>query len=279
MNQGYVKLWRKTADSRVFQNEGLLKVWIWCLLRAAHKEIWVSIKTGRGQTEVLLKPGQFIFGRDSAAKKLRMKPTTVWVRMLKLKHLGNIDIESDRQYSIITIINWESYQSENKKNDIESDYRMTGKCLPNDTYKNDKKEKNNSNADKSGKKSKHNIFSQWWCEKYEMAFGKKYIITNGKKFGGQVQKLLSLPIEFKDLQYMAIEFFNDEDHFLSGDGDNPGTGYHIGMFLTKMGNNVYQKYQNEEFREKYKKHIVDGLLSKKGKPTQDAFTYVSGPEI
>lgn len=138
MNRGYIKLWRKTVDSRIFQNEGLLKVWIWCLLKANHESAWVSIKTGKGQIEIFIKPGQFVFGRESAAKELRMKPSTVWLRIRKLKDLGNCDIQSNTQYSIITIINWEFYQSQNKKDNSQHDRQMTGKEQPNDTNKNDK---------------------------------------------------------------------------------------------------------------------------------------------
>jgi len=63
--------------SRVFQNEGLFKIWMWCLLKANHKGQWIIIKTGRGTTEVWIEPGQFIFGRLTAAKELKMKPSTV----------------------------------------------------------------------------------------------------------------------------------------------------------------------------------------------------------
>lgn len=141
MNRGYVKLWRKTIDSQVFSNEGLLKVWVWCLLRANHKPAWATIKTGRGETEILLEPGQFIFGRHSAAKALRMNPSTVWKRILKLQSIGNLNIESDYQYSIITIVNWNSYQPPKNESDSESDYQVTTKEQPSDTEKNDKNDK------------------------------------------------------------------------------------------------------------------------------------------
>ena len=139
MNDGYIKAYRKTMRSQVFQNEGLFKVWMWCLWKASHKEQWVKIKTGRGFTEVHLLPGQFIFGRKSAAKELKMKPSTVWKRIIKLKNMQNCDIESNTHYSIITVINWEFYQGSEKKGTS----KVTGKEQPSDTYKNDKNEKNN----------------------------------------------------------------------------------------------------------------------------------------
>ena len=140
---GWVKMHRKLACSRVFQNPDLLKVWIWCLLRANHSEVWVTIKTGRGETEVFLKPGQFIFGRKSAAKELRMKPSSIRNRMKKLENMRNLDMQPDTHYTIITITNWSSYQLVEKKEDSEEDRHRTTKGQPKDTDKNDKKEKKN----------------------------------------------------------------------------------------------------------------------------------------
>ncbi len=127
MNRGYFKMWRKIVESAVFQNEGLLKTFIWCLAKAAYKETFVTIRTGRGVSEVRITPGSFIFGRHSAAKELHMSPSTVWKRILKLKKLEILNIESNSHYSIITIINWIIYQAETGKGNIESNRQVTGK--------------------------------------------------------------------------------------------------------------------------------------------------------
>lgn len=127
MNRGYIKLWRKIEDSAVFQNEGLLKVFLWCLLRANHKDAFVQVRTGRGFSEVKLLPGTFLFGRESAAKELHMSPSTVWKRILKLKKLDFLNIESNSHYSIIHIINWIVYQASSENSNSESDRQVTGK--------------------------------------------------------------------------------------------------------------------------------------------------------
>lgn len=127
MNRGYFKTWRKITDSAIFQNEGLLKVSIWCLARAAYKETFVMVRTGRGVSEVNLSPGSFLFGRDSAGRELNMSPSTVWKRMLKLKKLEFLNIESNSHYSLITIINWIIYQADMEKGNSESDRQVTGK--------------------------------------------------------------------------------------------------------------------------------------------------------
>jgi ribosomal protein L16/L10AE len=141
MDNGWIKLYRKSIDSRVFQNEGLWKVWTWCLLKANHKEQWVSITTGKGTNEILVKPGQFIFGRKTAAKELRMAESSVRNRIEKLKNTQKLDIKTDTHCSIISIINWESYQTEEIREDTQKDRQRTGKGQAKDTNKNVKNDK------------------------------------------------------------------------------------------------------------------------------------------
>jgi len=108
----YIALYRKLLSSAVFHNEGLLKVWIWCLLKTTHsKKRIVPITTGKGISEVEIVKGQFIFGRKKAAQELNMNPNTVYKRMKKLKKLGNLTMQSNTHYSIVSIINWDVYQT------------------------------------------------------------------------------------------------------------------------------------------------------------------------
>jgi len=144
---GYVKLYRKIFDSRVWANEGLLKVWLWCLLRANHKDTWVTVKTGRSETEVMVKPGQFIFGRKTAGKSLKMPPSTVWKRILKLEDMQNLNTERNTHYTIVSIVNWDSYQGVETKGNTKGDRQVTGKEQASDTDKNEKNDKNSNIPD------------------------------------------------------------------------------------------------------------------------------------
>ena len=107
----WLKLHRKSLDSVVFANAELWKIWSWCLMRASYKTNHVPIQTGRGETVVTLEPGQFICGRNEAARALKMKPTTFRNRLAKLKKLGNIDTQTTPHFSIITVRHWETYQN------------------------------------------------------------------------------------------------------------------------------------------------------------------------
>ncbi len=127
MERGWVKLWRKLLDSEIFQNEGVLKVAIWALLRANHREAWVPVKTGRGKTVVHLKPGQFIFGRRTAAKELKMPPSTFRNRLHFLKKARFMDHQADHHYSIGSVVNWEAYQPDEKKGNHQEDHQRTTK--------------------------------------------------------------------------------------------------------------------------------------------------------
>jgi hypothetical protein len=196
MNDSFVFLYHKTLESRVFKNEGLLKVWIWCLLKANYKESWVTLKTGKSSIEVKVMPGQFIFGRNSAAKQLRMNPETVRKRMNKLKNMQNLTINSTNQYSLVTIVNWESYQG--KKNKVPA--KVPGKYQASTTNNKDNKDNN---------KEKH-IYGEFKnvrltdeeSEKLKAQFGEEgtsfwieqlsaYVESKGKKYKSHYATILN----------------------------------------------------------------------------------------
>ena len=110
MDSGYVRLWRKSSESAVFQDPHLWQLWTWCLFKAAWKPQVVAQKTGVGNTLVNLRPGQFIFGRKSAAKALKQPASSIRNRMEKLEKLGNLDTQVDTHWTIVTIRNWDIYQ-------------------------------------------------------------------------------------------------------------------------------------------------------------------------
>jgi len=138
---GWIKLHRKTLDSKVFQNEKLLKTFVWCLLKASHKEY----EFFHGRQKISLRPGQFITGRKKAGEELDMPPSTAWFYLNLLKADSTIDIKSNNKYSLITIINWDLYQSDgdnfNSNLDSNLDNKRTTNGQQTDTYKNDKNDK------------------------------------------------------------------------------------------------------------------------------------------
>lgn len=142
MERGWVRLWRKVLDSDVFAHEGLLKVFIWCLLKANRRAASVPVRTGRGETVVHLQAGQFIFGRKKAAKALLMPPTTVEDRVKRLVDIGVLGRQPHTHFSILSVCNWSDYQSSPVNSD-ESGTQPAPNRHPTGTDKNKQNEQKN----------------------------------------------------------------------------------------------------------------------------------------
>lgn len=149
--QGWIKLHRKLLENPIFNDPHLLKLWIYCLLKATHKERKQIV----GKQIVELKPGQFVTGRFALAEEYNRgaKPKdivsdrTLWRWIKFLEECEFLSIKSTTKYSVITITNWDRYQ--------ENDQQMTNKRPSNDqqmtTNKNDKNEKNDKKEDYTSK--------------------------------------------------------------------------------------------------------------------------------
>lgn len=142
---GWIKLHRALKDNAIFDNEKLLKVFIWCLLKATHTGYEQLI----GRQKVWLEPGQFPTGRNKAGAELNMAPSTAWEYLKLLETNKTINIKSNSKYSIVTIENWGLYQSEEEKSNIKSDSKPDIKSTSNqqqiNTNKNVKNVKNEKN--------------------------------------------------------------------------------------------------------------------------------------
>lgn len=149
--EGWIKVHRKLLESNVFQNEKLLKVWIWCLLKATHTEQSPII----GTQIVHLKPGQFIFGRNKAAEELKMSPSTVYRYIKILKKNTNLSLKVNNKFSVVTIENWGLYQTDNEK----VDNKWTTNEQQMNTYKNVKNVKNDINRKHNERKYDDNFFN------------------------------------------------------------------------------------------------------------------------
>lgn len=145
-----MKLHRQALDSDVFADPDLWYLFSWCLLSAGHKERHLSAKTGRGRTLITVGPGQFIYGRKSAARELRLKESTLRNRMKRLESLGTIVIQPDTHFSLVTLTNWSTYQASSGDGGHPTgqakDRQATGKGQRKNTTKNGEKGKNGENV-------------------------------------------------------------------------------------------------------------------------------------
>ncbi len=194
MSGGWIKLHRKLLDSSIFTSDSGLRIWIWCLLRANHDECDVFV----GIHKVHLMPGQFIFGRESASESLGISPSTVrnWINILQQD--SRIDIKPTNKYSVISVLNWNDYQSlDNKK-----DNRITTEKQQNNTDKNEKNEKNiyiNENPlseDSSFEKEMQDREQEEKIEETELSVGEQYLKSKTDN---------AKPNITQEFQYQALE--------------------------------------------------------------------------
>jgi len=196
-NKTFILLSRSILDSEVFASQKLLKIWIWCLCKANHKERFVPFKTGKGEITVNVKRGQFIFGRHKAEEELFIDGSTIYKIMQRLQLLGNISIKSNRQYSVITICKYDTYQTpDNYKvtsNEQASNKQVTGKSQASNTN-NNVNNVNNVNNEKKGsrritkfvKPTKQELDD--YCQKMKYAINTEKFLAHYNSNGWKVGK-------------------------------------------------------------------------------------------
>ena len=118
---GWVKLWRKSLDSDVFQNPKVFMFWCYCLMKASHKEYNALV----GYQQVPLKPGQFIFGLKKAKKESGLSIQTLRTCLKCLVNLGNLTTKPTTKYSLISVVNWEVYQSDKISSNTQTNKQLT----------------------------------------------------------------------------------------------------------------------------------------------------------
>jgi hypothetical protein len=138
MHRGYVKLWRKSLDSGLVQNAEAWQLMTWCLLKASHR----PHKQLVGKQVVELKPGQLVFGRHAAAKELCSTERKIRTSLDLLKNMDFLTIKATSKYSVITIVNWDTYQQERPASDQQATSKRPASDQQTTTNKNDKNAKN-----------------------------------------------------------------------------------------------------------------------------------------
>ena len=124
-------------DNPIFDNPNLLRVWLWCLLKASHEHHQQMI----GLQIVDLEPGQFVTGRFKGSDELKINPSTFYKYLKTLEKLKMINLKSNNKMTIITIENWRKYQVEDAETYQQNNNKITTKEQQSNTNKNDKNDK------------------------------------------------------------------------------------------------------------------------------------------
>ncbi|MDA9762205.1 hypothetical protein N9C84_03950 [Desulfobacterales bacterium] len=134
MNRGWVKLYRKSLETGWMGNHVLWALWTYLLLKASHKEHALMV----GNQKVHLKPGQLVFGREKAAKELKVGIQQIRSRLAFLRSAQKLTIKATNRFSIITIMNWDTYQYDEREKGQQDNHQSTTKQPQTRMLKNEK---------------------------------------------------------------------------------------------------------------------------------------------
>lgn len=127
---GWVKLYRSTYASDIARDVELLGVWTSLLMIAN----WQHSDFPWGGARKTLPPGSIVFGWDQFAAEIGTSSAKLRRRIAYLVKTGRITRESSNQGTIVTICNWDKYQTEHADYDKQpaSNQKTTNKRPTND---------------------------------------------------------------------------------------------------------------------------------------------------
>ena len=118
----WIKLHRRLLDSDVFKSDKPedLKLWIYFLLKASHKNYSFSFKVQGTQECIIIGPGSFVAGRQKIAEETGVSESKIRRFLEAKKATRKLTIKTTKQYSVITICKFKEYQLEEGEDNQES---------------------------------------------------------------------------------------------------------------------------------------------------------------
>lgn len=165
MSEGWIKLHRKFEDWEWFNNSEMVHLFIYLLLNANHEDgKWRGIE---------IKRGQIITGLLKLNEKTKISIQKIRTCLSKLEKTGEINKQTTNKYSIITILNYDSYQGEQQTINKQVNKQSTNNQQTTNNKQECKNEKNEKNK---------RIFIAPTVEEVENYFNENgYCIEAGRK--------------------------------------------------------------------------------------------------
>lgn len=111
MHRGFVKVYRRILEVDFYTKQSLKATFLHCLLKAVYKPQTVMVSNKR----VHLKPGQFVTSIREFAKETGLRCSTVNRNLKRLSYNNLTLVKTEHQYTLITVINWDTYQGYQEK--------------------------------------------------------------------------------------------------------------------------------------------------------------------
>ena len=107
MNEGWIKMHRKISEWEWYQDANTMRVFLHLLISVNSSE-----KSWRG---VRILPGQVLTGRKTLSDQLNISEQGIRTALKHLQLTNEVTIKSTKEYSIIELRNWKTYQLSNQR--------------------------------------------------------------------------------------------------------------------------------------------------------------------
>ena len=136
--EGWVKIHRQLLESTYGGNLELIGLFTALLLKAQHK-------SSRAPDGTLITEGQLLTSQQALAREFNVDRLAMRRKLKKLENAHQIEQQPSNKNSIITIVNWHKFQSNEHHNEHQVNTKRTSSEHQVNTYKNEKNEKNEKN--------------------------------------------------------------------------------------------------------------------------------------
>lgn len=133
---GYLKLSRKILSWRWYKDSNTARLFLHLMLKANHTKSEFEAHS--------IKRGQLVTGRKALASELGLTERQVRTALEHLKMTNDIAIDSTSKYSIITMLNYEDFQTPTNKMSFESPTDDQQATNERPQYKNNNKNNKNN---------------------------------------------------------------------------------------------------------------------------------------
>lgn len=172
--EGWLKLHRALIESAVFSDPEVLKVWIWLLCSVAYENHDVLFM---GKV-IQLQAGQIATGRKKMAQATDLSESKVYRALNILKNIGNISIKANNKYSVITVLNWEKFQS----GSVVLNNKATAKQQRNNNKATTKQQQDNTTKEYKESKESKEIKKGGFLPSGVAPNGVPYVLIDGKMY-------------------------------------------------------------------------------------------------
>lgn len=121
---GWIKLWRKAVEGDLAQNAYLWALWNWLLYAATWKPTSIIWQGKRRD----IPPGTVILGIKEIAEKWDCSQSTVKKWLTYLQSSERIALETSSRGTLITVLNWNTYQSSDSERREPSENEVGAEC-------------------------------------------------------------------------------------------------------------------------------------------------------